>query len=179
MPGLVLGAAAKAYEPRTRAASAAGKERRSGQGARWGRPPPNRAAQRQSYHPWTTSTPSQLPCGSKGRTVPKFYLLASLIARLAVVQGLRPRRGVRRGRARGKHRKPENPKTAGAGEGAAESPKPHYRRAYRQCGSGAVVGKRKKASGLVCGRVLMWLHLLRPGYCRNYNSSCCTECPLV
>ena len=75
MPGHVLGAAATAYEPRTRAASAPGRQppvRRRGRGASpgagRGHRPPNPAAQGPSWTPRTTSSPAQLLTGPRGRT---------------------------------------------------------------------------------------------------------------
>jgi hypothetical protein len=75
MPGHVLGAAATAYEPRTRAASAPGRQppvRRRGRGASpgagRGHRPPNPAAQGPSWPPRTTSSPAQLLTGPRGRT---------------------------------------------------------------------------------------------------------------
>jgi hypothetical protein len=75
MPGHVLGAAATAYEPRTRAASAPGRQapaRRRGRGASpgagRGHRPPNPAAQGPSWTPRTASSPAQLLTGPRGRT---------------------------------------------------------------------------------------------------------------
>ncbi len=75
MPGHVLRAAATAYEPRTRAASAPGRQppvRRRGRGASpgagRGHRPPNPAAQGPSWTPRTTPSPTQLLTGPRGRT---------------------------------------------------------------------------------------------------------------
>jgi hypothetical protein len=76
MPGHVLGAVAQAYEPGTRAASAPGRQppvRRRGRGASPGAGrgyrPPNPAAQRPSWTPRTTPSPTQLLTGPRGRAV--------------------------------------------------------------------------------------------------------------
>jgi hypothetical protein len=76
LPNPVLGAAARAYEPETRAASAPGRQppvRRRGRGASpgagRGHRPPNPAAQGPSWTPRTTPRPDQLPPGPRGRTV--------------------------------------------------------------------------------------------------------------
>jgi hypothetical protein len=69
MPGHVLGAAARAYEPGTRAASAPAGSRRYGGGAEDPAPVPvgvtshrtQRPAQGPSWTPWTTPSPAQLP----------------------------------------------------------------------------------------------------------------------
>jgi hypothetical protein len=77
MSGHALGAAEQAYGPRTRAASALGRQprpvRRRGRGASpgagRGHRPPNPAAQGPSRTPRATPSPVQLPYGPRGRTV--------------------------------------------------------------------------------------------------------------
>jgi hypothetical protein len=76
LPNPVLGAAAQACEPRTRAASPPGRQppvRRRGRGASpgagRGHRPPNPAVQGPSWTPGTTPSPTQLPTGPRGRTV--------------------------------------------------------------------------------------------------------------
>jgi hypothetical protein len=75
LPIPVLGAAERAYEPRTRAASAPGRQppaRRRGRGASPGAGrghwPPNPAARGPSWTPRTTPSPTQLLTGPRGRT---------------------------------------------------------------------------------------------------------------
>jgi hypothetical protein len=72
----MIGAAAQAYEPGTRAASAPGRQppaRRRGRGASpgagRGHRPPNPAAQGPNWTPRTTPSPTQLLTGPRGRTV--------------------------------------------------------------------------------------------------------------
>jgi hypothetical protein len=101
MPGHVLGAAATAYEPRTRAASAPAGSRRYGGGAEEpvpagagrGHRPPNPAAQGPSWTPRTTPSPIQLLTGPRGRTLANIAasgpdqapLIAQLVQRKAYV----------------------------------------------------------------------------------------------
>ena len=76
IPGHVLGAAATACGPRTRAASAPGRQeapvrgrgRGASPGAGRGHRPPNPAAQGPSWTPRTTPSPTQLLTGPRGRT---------------------------------------------------------------------------------------------------------------
>jgi hypothetical protein len=94
MPGHVLGAVAKAYdEPRTRVASAPGRQppvrgrgRGGSPGADRGHRPPNPAAQGPSWTPRTTSSPSQIPAPPwsqpGGERWPNPRPLAPLIAQL-------------------------------------------------------------------------------------------------
>jgi hypothetical protein len=75
VPGHVLGAAERACEPRTRAASVPGRQppvRRRGRGASpgagRGHQPPNPAARGPSWTPRTTPSPTQLLTEPRGRT---------------------------------------------------------------------------------------------------------------